>query len=545
MPGLKPTLLNYDLDFLLRIARYWGVTLNQRDVDSARADLYTKMLEPELLRTALERLPTDARQALEGLSKKEGRQTWAEFSRAYGDIRVFGPARRTREEPDLNPVSISEVLWYAGLVGRAFLKSGSGPVEFVYIPDELLQLIAPTRSDAAFTALRPAVNQEPRYFVAGDTVILDLLTDLLAALRMGHSLPDSVLSSRGIPLEFLIQLLLSVELIDETRQPDPEKLKAFFGIDRDQALSLLFMGWLSSTRINDLRMLPGVIFEGSWRNDPLIPRRLVTGLLADLQTGTWWSLSSLVTMVKTNTPDFQRPAGDYDSWFIRDAVSNEYLRGFEHWDRLEGSLIHSLVTGPLHWFGIVDLARGSADGKFTAFRLVEKTAAMLTGEVPVTGLLENHTLRFKDVIHVFIPPQTPRALRYQVARCGELMAVQRGESHYRLTPRSLQAAAGQGLKIGNLIQLIQKEYNTAIPPETQRMVERWNLSGVEAELRTEHLLRFKDARACSEFLSSKAAAALTIEVLNPTTLLVQSRQQDVIIKVLNEMGILVEQAEDV
>lgn len=545
MPGLKPTLLNYDLDFLERIARRWGVSISQRDVESARADLYTRLQEKGLLYTLLDTLSPEARQAFNQLSSIGGRQTWAEFSRVNGEIRVLGPARRAREEPDLNPVSDSEVLWYAGLIGRAFLKTGSEPVEFAYIPDEFLESVTPASSQPAAAALRPAVNQEPRHIVLADTLLLDLVTDLLATLRMRRAPTALAAAGGGIPVEFLSPLLLSVELVDETWQPDPEKLKAFFALDRDQALAHLFNGWLDSTGIDELRMLPGLVFEGNWRNDPRLPRRLLTGLLSDLDPGTWWSLSSLLAMIKAHTPDFQRPAGDYDSWFIRDAATNGYLRGFAHWEQVEGALIYFLVTGPLHWLGIIDLARGSADGRFTAFRLVEKTAALLSGGTPTTGLSENHTLRIKDVTHIFIPPQTPRALRYQVARCCELVSIQRGESHYLLTPGSLNAASEQGLKVANLLQLIQKEYSTSVPPETRRMVDRWNRSGPEAALHTERLLRFKDARTCSEFLGAKSAAGLTIEVLNPTTLLLQLKQQETIVKILNEMGILVEQAADV
>ena len=126
-----------------------------------------------------------------------------------------------------------------------------------------------------------------------------------------------------------------------------------------------------------------------------------------------------------------------------------------------------------------------------------------------------------------------------------MVSIQRGESHYLLTPGSLNAASEQGLKVANLLQLIQKEYSTSVPPETRRMVDRWNRSGPEAALHTERLLRFKDARTCSEFLGAKSAAGLTIEVLNPTTLLLQLKQQETIVKILNEMGILVEQAADV
>ena len=61
--------------------------------------------------------------------------------------------------------------------------------------------------------------------------------------------------------------------------------------------------------------------------------------------------------VKAADPDFQRPDGDYGSWYIRDAAGDAYLSGFESWDRVEGVLIADLLAGPLHWLGVVDWDR--------------------------------------------------------------------------------------------------------------------------------------------------------------------------------------------
>ena len=61
-----------------------------------------------------------------------------------------------------------------------------------------------------------------------------------------------------------------------------------------------------------------------------------------------------MTAVHQQQPDFQRPAGDYDSWFLRDQQSGEFLRGFEHWDEVDGALLRYLICGPLHWLGGVD-----------------------------------------------------------------------------------------------------------------------------------------------------------------------------------------------
>ncbi|NIO71720.1 MAG: hypothetical protein GTN71_22490, partial [Anaerolineae bacterium] len=51
--------------------------------------------------------------------------------------------------------------------------------------------------------------------------------------------------------------------------------------------------------------------------------------------------------IKESDPDFQRPDGDYSSWYIRQADTGRYLSGFESWDQVEGALIAYLIAQPL------------------------------------------------------------------------------------------------------------------------------------------------------------------------------------------------------
>jgi len=88
------------------------------------------------------------------------------------------------------------------------------------------------------------------------------------------------------------------------------------------------MAWSQSKELNDLHMLPGLVCEGNWTNDPTLPRELLINLIKELGTSNWWSMSSLLNQLKTKAPDFQRPAGDYDSWFIREEKTHLALRGF-------------------------------------------------------------------------------------------------------------------------------------------------------------------------------------------------------------------------
>lgn len=544
MPSIKSTLEKYDLDLLLRIARAWEVEISERDASSARIDLASKMVKNDLFDTLLKSLDESAHLVWQSLAGKGGRQTWAEFSRLNGEIRDLGPAARGRENPDLHPVSVSEILFYSGLIARAFFGGAREPVEFAFIPEELLAFREKSVNPELKKSVRPAVNQSPRHIVKADSAILDQLTDLLAAHRMQRTLPEAVFTTWGKPKSFLQSMLSSAGLINIDSQPNVETLKEYFSAERDHALQQLFAAWRTTTTLNELRMLPGLTCEGNWHNDPCLARELLIEMLFALEAGTWWSISSLLATVKEVNPDFQRPAGDYDSWFIRDDKTGAYLSGFYSWERVEGALLVYLLTGPLHWLGIVNLARANAEGKFTAFQLSPNAHDLLNDALRSLGGHENKTIRVKDARTLLVPVGTPLMLRYQVGRVGVLINATEKESRYLLTIDSLEKAAEQGLQLQQLLQLLEKEQPGVVTDGLKRLVERWAKRGNEAGFEHAILLRFKSETACDELINA-AGNRFSLERLNPQTLSISKAQQEGIIRLLAELGILVVDAADV
>ena len=538
MPGIRATLANHDLDFLNRIARFWKTEISQRDVQSASDDLYACMTNRENLLLALEQLPQAAQPAWQHLVSKGGKMPWAVFSRKYGEIRDFGPASREREKPDQNPISASESLWYSGLVGKAFLKISSDLVETVYIPDEIFGLISPPNQETRPMTLRPAINQKPRFVELATTSLLDRLTDFLAAMRMSRTLPESVFDAWKTPQPFLSGLLLASGLVDQDGHPIPESLKRFFQQDRGKILSEFYQMWLASKEINELRMLPELVCEGSWVNDPIPPRRLLLEILSGLGGQTWWSISSLLSTIKEQTPDFQRPAGDYDSWFIRQSGTENYLRGFHHWDEVEGRLLYFLLTGPLHWLGILNLARKESEGKFNAFQLTETAHDLMAGKTNNLSVEEPGVLEFRSSTEIIIPNGTSRELRYQIGRFYDFSFATTAESGYRLTPASLERATAQGLNIGQLVQLLEKHSLKPIPTTLKRLAQRWLEHGLEAELTTGVLLRFASEEACALFSREPRAARTIVEMLNAQTILIHRESIEHALRLLAELGIL-------
>ena len=193
MPNLSHSLLKQDIGHLRIIAEFLGLDLESADADSAREELSASFLDFDLLTELLDPLSPQVDSALTDLVNSGGRIAWATFARKYGDIREMGAGKRDRERPNLKPSSTAEILFYRGILARAFFETDKGSQEFAYIPEDLLLLIesvdeehAPPPQQAEALG-RPASPKEKGQERLADDSILDDATTLLAALRTGKS----------------------------------------------------------------------------------------------------------------------------------------------------------------------------------------------------------------------------------------------------------------------------------------------------------------------------------------------------------------------
>ena len=140
MPALMKLLTSYDIDLLTRIARAWQVEVESSDRSVIESTLCKCMTTSASVAENIDILPVPARKAWEVLLAKSGRIPWSEFSRKYGTLRELGLAARDREMPDQHPANATEILYYRGLIGRAFMDATPEPREFAFIPDEIAVL---------------------------------------------------------------------------------------------------------------------------------------------------------------------------------------------------------------------------------------------------------------------------------------------------------------------------------------------------------------------------------------------------------------------
>jgi len=544
MPDLFHTLNNYDLGFLRIIAQAWSIDLDALEASAALPILVEKMQEQTLFEEVVKALPLEAQNALEWLRQSGGHALWSRFTRRAGEVRVMGAGKRDREHPERTPASPAEMLWYRGLAGRAFLQLENEPQEYAYLPDEIFQMLRPSSAGTPVPPGRPAAPGEYAHLHPVTDYILDQTCTWLAVMRLPRPLSEAEKKLEGMPSPFIQSLLKAMELIDDQGQPDPAQVRSFLETDRAKALARLFTTWLDSTQVNDLRLLPGLTFEGEWRNDPLVARRTVLEFMERLPANTWWSLSSFVNAIHNGQPDFQRPAGDYDSWFIRDEASQEYLRGFEHWDDVEGALIRWIITVPLHLLGIVDLAGPDEKDQPTAFRRSAWAEALLDGKAPSGLPAEDAHIFATSNGQVSIPRLAPRTARYQISRFCIWEGEQKGTYRYRLTSHSLERAAEQGLRATQLTGLLRKYVDSGLPPLLVKALERWEKFGSQAHLRTQTLLRVSNPEILLALQKSPAGKWLG-ETLNPTTAVIKPGRSGQVLSALAELGFLAESEVDV
>ncbi len=547
MPDLLHSLLKQDIGHLRIIAEFWGLELDSITADDAREELSASLLDAELASELIDVLSPQADSALHALVEEGGRIPWATFARKYGDIREMGAGKRDRERPHLKPASTAETLYYRGLLARAFFDTDKGPQEFAYIPDDLLELLnniffeegaeetptspvkptnVPDIVETSEALGRPASPGERGREILANDSILDDATTFLAALRMGRNM-----ESNGLPLVQeiapVLQNLLTTANLIKDNTPQAEAVKSFLECPRPDALKMLQEAWTESVNFNELHLMPTIICEGEWKNNAHETREFLLNLLDAIPENKWWSLGAFIRDIKQKYADYQRPAGDYDSWFIKRKSDGVYLRGFSYWDQVDGALIKFFITDVLHSLGQVDLSIAEGASEPTAFRI-----SSFQGEKEEKG-----KIAISSNGKISIPRNAPRVVRYQVSRFCEWDEPKEDLYRYHVTTSSLTKAKEQGLKAEHLLVLLTKNTNAGIPPSLVKALKRWEVNGTEARVQTQVILKVSKPEVLEEMRKSKAAKFLG-EVLSPTTVIVKSGAIQKVMEALTELGIL-------
>jgi len=524
MPTILETFQDYETDLLEMVTEQWGIQDDINPKINKRNQLAKLLNDKTLFKEIYQSLPSKAKIALNYIQNDDGKTPAAQFMRLFGEIREMGAGARGKKRPDRNPVTISENLFYKGLIALSFFNKNNEAEEYLYIPQEFMLLLKQFQNVNLKVQTPPILaTQTIKNITHASDDILDHICSLLAAIR-GSISADEV--SKTIPLpvrQFLIPFFQSQGIINkEGAFLNIDKLKNLLLEKRDSTFSNVCISWINNTSIDELRLLSNLSFEGKWKNDPVKTRtnllEIISGLLAD----TWYSIPDFIDWMHQTHPDFQRSRGEYNLWFIKDVESEKFLNDFDFWYQVEGKLLEYFLTGPLSWMGIVELSMDEKSNVPITFKKTNWANGLIEKQPVKFETPETLEITLKANGEILIPTHTQREIRYQVARFCEWGEKLPKFYRYKISATAIRRAEAQNLTISQIKILIEKYGKKPIPHNILTAIGRWSQQESQIEIKHEVLIHTASAEIL-DAIQNSPAKEYVIEKLNATTAIISSK----------------------
>lgn len=488
---------------LTALAEVWSVRLDPRADVAAMVDgLFRAMTDPERAEAVWDMLDDKARGALQMLiGSGGGAMPEAKFVRVFGDIRRMGEGKIRSEQPHKHPASAAEALYYRGLIGFSFENADTGPRTIVFVPTDLVGSLPvnktaysnlkdegddlPEEAEEGAAALDPLDASEVTSVRAADTSLVDDVTTLLAYLRIhapyleGDTLAGAdaaalgrhLLTDSGDRLRFMLALAFSADLIEVNggrAAPSRTGAPRWLGKSRSEQVKILAEAWKISKVVVDLWHVPGLRVDATAGTMQQYNAQAARAAVLEIMTPTlptkdWWAVDDFVELVREDSADFQRPNGDFDSWYIYDD-GGTLLEGIDNWHAVEGAMLDYLITAPMHWLGLVDLADEAA-------RLTVYGRAFLGMNAYPNKPDEPDALKIDNDGTLHVSRKVSRADRYQVARFSTWVSA--GNVYtYKLDRAGVAQAESQGINAGHISAFIKRALgDKPIPDAINRLLE--------------------------------------------------------------------------
>lgn len=574
MKTLYQSLIDYELTLLKGIATARAIPLANANHVQVVERLIEALLSPAALAVVLDALSEVERAALQLLLNHGGQIEGPRFARDYGHIRPMGPGRLEREQPWRHPVNPAEALWYKGLIFKAFQLTTEGNLEMVYIPTDVLPLIqlsspVPAPSDSNPDLLRVTAAPTPKFSHHAEGRLRENIFSLLVHLQITpvrlekspkttdavfsclsgkdkRALTESLLPGTALDteLEFLLHLGQRAGFLTVKHgrlKPERDPTRAWLQSHPLAQIQQLQNTWRADPSWNELWHTPGLSPQPTgWENSPLRARSKILDYLAQAAASTmeWVSLSDFIAAIKQTEPDFQRPDGNYESWYIYDS-QGQPLMGFAHWDEVEGALIRYLITHILLWLGVVELGAPAETAPPTSFRITAPGRQFLRGQTdPPPAESKIPLLRVDTNFSAVVPARASLYDRFQLARFAQLERREQEWAVYRITQASVGRALKNGVAADQITTFLARATNNQTPLKVIETVLAWGARQNTAKLESVTLLRLSQPDVVAELRQHPILSRWLGETLNPTTILVPSDKVAEVRRLLTELGYL-------
>lgn len=338
------------------------------------------------------------------------------------------------------------------------------------------------------------------------------------------------------------------------------------GPGRTDLLHELFTGWLNQASYAELfdlaesgirvrcRATPlnqPALRRGELEQENSEARQELLSLLAQVPVGEWINFSAFARFIYRLHPTFlQRRQRLFPSphWWIEQEEGRPlHPDQLSDWLRAEGRYLSSLLQGPLHWWGIADLAH-SPQGQLLAFRLTALAGFFFQGlpAPPPPGRAEGIaptspvlTVTLDEQILIPCLPEN-WSLIACIEDFAESTGVEREQLSYRLNAHSLGEAISQGRDPRTLLELLQRttlQGENNVYQELLASLERRIASYGRVRFYTDvSLLQVADTTVMQQLDAMTSLEEQTIRAIQPTLLILQQPGVERLLEELKRRG---------
>ncbi|TME63729.1 MAG: hypothetical protein E6I59_07745 [Chloroflexi bacterium] len=280
-------------------------------------------------------------------------------------------------------------------------------------------------------------------------------------------------------------------------------------------------------------------------------RQLLVALVAQAPLNQWVSFSAFARFIYRLNPTFlqkrQRLFPSPHWWLEQEEGRPLQPAQMGDWMRAEGHYLARLLRGPLHWWGISDLAL-SGDGRLLAFRLTPVAGLLLNGVEPVEQEVEEAQERAPvlDVLEtgeLLVESRTDSwPLIELIEDFAEVAGVRGGRLCYRLAPGSLAEALGRGQQPGNLLKLLRKiakdeEHSNSPLSCLLAQLEGWIASYGRVRLYTGvSMVEVADNLVMRELSATTSLEEQIVKSITPTLMILTKQGMERIVEDLKRRG---------
>ncbi len=376
-------------------------------------------------------------------------------------------------------------------------------------------------------------------------------------------------------LRFAVRLLQLADILHKDKDDEgklslrilSDAAQLLLGPTRVAALHDLFELWLAQSSYGELFELQEdglrlrcqatslnlpILRSGELDAENSEARQTIIALLAQAPLNQWISFSAFVRFIYRLNPFFlQRRSRLYSTphwWIEQDEGRPLRPSHLNDWLRAEAHYLERFLCGPLHWWGICDIAI-SKGGSLLAFRLTSLADQVLNGLEPSAQVAardyqpQPDALKIVDANELLV---TCSAQTWQIIELLEAFAETAGVRDdylcYHLTPKALGNALSRGHRPAALLELLRNVATNATAPESPlsqmlAQLEQWIASYGHVRIYTGvSLLETTDPVVTRELSATTSLDDQVVRSIHPTLFVLKKGATECLIEDLKRRG---------